>query len=73
MTVAPEKGEWSIKYSDESGVEYGISYDAAMMDSNGENGVVLIESVYVVEWPLGKIDWLVERLIAAKVAMEENS
>lgn len=71
MTPAPQSGQWSIPYNDGSGTEFQVSYDAQKVGFDGELGLVTIEHVSEIDWPLDKIDWLVERLLAAKVAMKE--
>ena len=71
--LAPQKGEWSIPYSDESGSEYRVAYDAGAADFYGEPGVVTIEHVGTIDWPADKLEWLIERLIASRSAMSKSS
>lgn len=73
MKPEPDTGRWAIPYTDHSGDEFAIEYDALTHDMfGGGPGLVRIERISTtIEWPIDKIDWLVDRLTAAKVAMEE--
>lgn len=63
MVSAPEKGSWSKNYSDDSGVEFGIEYDLQEYVIGGEApGLVKIEHIDSIEWPIDKIDWLIDCL-----------
>lgn len=73
MKPEPDNGRWSIPYRDRSGDEFSVEYDAHMVDMfHGGNGVVCVQRDGIkIDWPINRIDWLVARLTAAKVGMEE--
>jgi hypothetical protein len=53
------------KYSDGSGVEFAVRYDAHL-DSYGEPGRIELEHDGTVTFPADRIDWIIERLIAVR-------
>jgi len=57
----PTKIAFETRYSDDSGVEYGVRYDAEATTYEIE-----IESVSSVRLPADKLDWLIESLQAIK-------
>lgn len=60
---------WEIRYSDDSGVEYGISYDSNKKTNEGV-GAIIFESIDTTEFPQSKIDWLIDCL--QKIKLEQG-
>ena len=59
LDSAPNRAFWERKYSDGSGVEFGVSYDQ-------ERGEVTITHLNEIDWPVDELDWLISRLILVR-------
>lgn len=58
------KMAWQQNYSDNSGVEYAVEFDATedKRGSDKELGVIRLHNVGYVEFPVTKIQWLIDCL-----------
>lgn len=71
--ISPDKGEWSLRYSDDSGVEFRVAFDAVEYDSCGHGpGLVEIEHINKIDWPIEKLDWLIDRLRSVRDMANTN-
>jgi hypothetical protein len=61
MATSMAKMAWETQYSDGSGVEFAVRYDANKTTTECE-GAIEFEAIDVVRFPLSKIDWLIECL-----------
>lgn len=62
------KMAWEERYSDGSGVEFAVRFDATETATGASiPGAIEIECIDKVTLPCDKIDWLIERLTAIKV------
>jgi len=59
MSIKPAIISFEQMYSDDSGVEFGVSYYAGETDYKGGTGVVIFNSIGDVHFPIKKIDWLI--------------
>jgi hypothetical protein len=57
----PTKIAYEQRYSDDSGVEYGVRFDANRITREIE-----IESIDTVEFPADQIDWLIDSLCSIR-------
>lgn len=58
-----DKMAWEKRYSDDSGIEFAIRFNAKQTAiSNGAEGVIEFESIDLVTFPMGEIDWLIDCL-----------
>jgi hypothetical protein len=61
----PTKIAFETRYSDDSGVEFGVRYDATRTTYEVE-----IEAVNSVRLPADKLDWLIESLRSIRAIVE---
>lgn len=64
-----QKLAWEQRYSDDSGVEYGVSYDVTKYSSNGGAGKIEFHCINSVDFPIEKLDWLIECLTRVKAEL----
>lgn len=62
MENTPQKIAWEERYGDDSGVEYAVRYDATRSNMCDGGPVVTIEHMENVDWPLARLDWLIQCL-----------
>lgn len=62
----PTKLAFEERYDDDSGVEFAVSFNGHEVHSNGCQGVVEFEHAGVTSFPVDRLDWLIERLVAIK-------
>ena len=54
------KMAWEKRYSDDSGVEFAVRFDSEQNAiSDGTQGVIELESINAVTFPVCEIDWLI--------------
>jgi hypothetical protein len=68
--VKPTKMSFEERYSDDSGDEFAVRCDTTKTCVNGEIGVVEFEHIGEIDFPLSKLDWIIDCLqkIKAEVA-----
>jgi hypothetical protein len=55
--IKPTKLAFEDRYGDDSGVQYGVTFDAGNLGNE-----IAFESVDKVRFPVERLDWLIERL-----------
>ena len=63
--ISPQKIEWEQRYSDDSGVQYAVRYDAVNMHYDG-CPVIKFEAVDKAEFPITQLDWIISCLCKIK-------
>lgn len=69
--MKPQKMAFEKRYSDDSGVEYAVRYDATKMHHSGGMTIEL-ESINTIQFPTSKLDWLIECLTRIKAEHGDN-
>ena len=59
--LCPQRTAWEQQYSDGSGVQYAVRYDAVDMHYDG-CPAIKIEAVNSADFPITQLDWLIECL-----------
>lgn len=55
--IRPQKIAFESKYSDESGVEFGVSLDSLEFDEE-----ITFDRINKVSFPISRLDWLIDCL-----------
>lgn len=59
--IKPQKISFEDKYSDDSGVEFGVAFDDLKLDDE-----ITFERIDKVSFPMSRLDWLIDCLIYIK-------
>jgi len=71
--MKPTKIGYEKRYSDDSGVEFGIRFDSETEDIAGGKGVIEFERVGTISFPLSEITWILDVLYAIqRTRLEEE-
>jgi hypothetical protein len=62
MAEMPQKISWEKRYSDDSGVQYAVRFDATKANHEDGGPVIEIECIDSVSLPLSMLDWLMDCL-----------
>ena len=62
----PTKLAFEERYDDDSGTEFAVRFDGIETHSNGCQGTVEFECGGSTTFPVDRLDWLIERLVAIK-------
>jgi len=57
--MKPTKIAYEEFYSDNSGVEFAVRFDATQTANDGSQGIIEIEHINKIDFPVSKIDWLI--------------
>ncbi len=65
-----QKIAWEQRYSDDSGVEFAVRYDATKPHYNDASATIELEAINAVSFPASRLDWLIECLTRIKTELE---
>ena len=69
--LGPQRISWEQRYSDYSGVEYAVRYDAVDVHYDG-CAKIQFEAINSAEFPITKLDWLISCLCRIREEVEHN-
>lgn len=58
----PDKMAFELNYQDQSGVAYAVRLDKSQRADDCTEGLVELEHITTVEFPLHKLEWLIDAL-----------
>lgn len=72
--IKPQKIAWEQQYSDNSGVEFAVRYDSTktVVGDSIQKGIIEIESIQKIEFPINMLDWLLSCLNRIKMERTIN-
>jgi len=72
LGLCPQKMTWEQRYSDDSGVQYAVRYDA--MDGHYDGcAKIQIAAVYSADFPVTQLDWLIACLCKIREELGHNT